>query len=64
MNLEELKVRLCDLIESAYTCAMEEGHREIVHPFTILIDKDGDINYKTLRKHDQRQQTTHQPISR
>lgn len=48
MNIEQLKFNLCDTIDAAYLTAREEGHDEIMQPFTILIKDDGEVEYLPL----------------
>jgi len=48
MNIEELKHDLCDMIDEAYLLAKDEGHDEIVQPFSIAIHKDGTLDYLPL----------------
>jgi len=50
MNIEELKADLCDTIDAAYLLAKNEGHIEIVQPFAIEIDSEGNAGYLPLGK--------------
>ena len=46
MNIEQLKIQICDMIDAAYATAKREGHREIVHPFIVVIREDQSVEYR------------------
>ena len=48
MTIIELKERLCELVDTAYQTAIEEGHQEIIHPFLITLHADGSIEYAVI----------------
>jgi hypothetical protein len=50
MNIQQLKIHLCELIDAAYTEAKKEGRNEIIHPFTILIREDEEVEYLPLHR--------------
>jgi len=48
MNIEELKADLCELVDEAYAIAKTQGHIEIVQPFAVEIDSEGNVIYLPL----------------
>jgi hypothetical protein len=50
MNIEQLKIQLCGLIDEAYSEAKRQGQHQIFHPFKILIRDDEQVEYFPLTR--------------
>jgi hypothetical protein len=59
MNITELKTYLCEIVDEAYLTAKEEGHGEIVFPFSLVLHENDQVEYLPYDKKKVRALSSH-----